>query len=266
MSALIGLKNKIFPSSASPVVPVDSADNHTLESFFNLPIHSLMIPRSDIQSISTHWAGEDVVKQFLKTGFLWFPVYRDTLDTIVGLVSVHCMLSLREFIETDPHQWCRHLHPPVFGPSSMTTREAMNIVHKNPMLFVVDEYGGIEGIVTKDHLMREFLNMGEESFGDDEDMIASHHPHTVLNGRMLLEDFMDEFDAHHLMLPEDEGRIHTLGGWICAYVGRVPLTGEVIHHPEGWTFEVRQATARQVHQIAIRQRPENHPTESQENS
>jgi magnesium and cobalt transporter len=46
-----------------------------------------------------------------------------------------------------------------------------------------------------------------------------------------------------------------LGGWICAYVGRVPLTGEIITHPGGWTFEIRQANPRQVHQIALLQTP-----------
>lgn len=249
------LRGLIIPSSKPSSKDDSLSQDRTLEDFFNRPIHDLMIPRSDIVAIPTHWSADDVVGQFLKTGFLWLPVYRDTLDTIIGLVSVHCMLSLRSSIGSDCHQWYRHLHPPVFGPSSMKAREAMNILYKNPMLFVVDEYGGIEGIVTKDHLMKECLSMAEEFFGEDEDMIAMHEPHVVLNGRMLLEDFMEEFHADHLKLPDDEGRIHTLGGWMCAYVGRVPLTGEIIHHPEGWTFEIRQATPRQVHQIAIRQRP-----------
>jgi magnesium and cobalt transporter len=248
---LLPLRNK------KPQEPIPATDN-VLEDFLNQTLTNVMVPRSDIVAIPTHMSCEDVVHKFLKTGFLWFPVFRDTLDTIVGLVSVHCLLSLRDSWDTSEHQWCRHLNAPTFCPSSMTVREALKTLrdhYKIPMLFVLDEYGGVQGIVTKDYLLRDFFHSYIHNISDEEEMILGRNPVWIINGRMNLEDFMQEFDAHVLLTHEDDGRIHTLGGWICAYVGRVPLTGEIITHPSGWTFEVRQATPRQVHQIAILQSP-----------
>ncbi len=232
--------------------------NQALDDFLDQTLDAVMIQRSDIVAIPTHMPCDEVVRKFLKTGFLWFPVFRDTLDTIVGLVSVHCILSLRESSDTSEHQWCRHLNAPTFCPSAMTVREALRTLqdhHKIPMLFVVDEYGGVQGIVTKDHLLRDLFDSYIDDFSDEEEMILGKDPVWVINGRINLEDFVEEFNASALLIPEDEGRIHTLGGWICAYVGRVPLTGEIITHPGGWTFEIRQANPRQVHQIALLQTP-----------
>lgn len=251
------VKNIFNQVRANPVEE-DALQNHALEEFLDQTLDSVMIQRSDIVAIPNHMPCDEVVRKFLKTGFLWFPVFRDTLDTIVGLVSVHCILSLRESSDTSEHQWCRHLNAPTFCPSAMTVREALRTLkdhHKIPMLFVVDEYGGVEGIVTKDYLLRDLFNSYLDDFSDEEEMILGKNPVWVINGRINLEDFVEEFNAKTLLLREDEGRIHTLGGWICAYVGRVPLTGEIITHPAGWTFEIRQATPRQVHQIALLQTP-----------
>jgi magnesium and cobalt transporter len=257
MSFFNSVKNLLDRLRKKPMAQQDVPENK-LENFLDQTLDNVMIQRSDIVAIPTHTPCDEVVRKFLKTGFLWFPVFRDTLDTVVGLVSVHCILSLRESSDTSEHQWCRHLNAPTFCPSSMTVREALRTLqdhHKIPMLFVVDEYGGVQGIVTKDHLLRDLFDSYIDDFSDEEEMILGRDPIWVINGRMNLEDFAEEFNAHALLIPEDDGRVHTLGGWICAYVGRVPLTGEIIAHPAGWTFEIRQATPRQVHQIAIVQAP-----------
>ena len=248
----------IFNQVRSKEIEPPSKPDHRLDDFLDQTLDNVMIQRSDIVAIPNHMPCDEVVRKFLKTGFLWFPVFRDTLDTIVGLVSVHCILSLRESSDASEHQWCRHLNAPTFCPTAMTVREALRTLqdhHKIPMLFVVDEYGGVEGIVTKDHLLRDLFESYSNDFSDEEDMILGKNPVWIINGRMNLEDFAEEFKAAALLIQEDEGRIHTLGGWICAYVGRVPLTGEIITHPSGWTFEIRQANPRQVHQIALLQTP-----------
>lgn len=257
MSFFVPLKNFFSSWGKNPVVEVSEKEN-ILDDFLDQTLDKVMIQRSDIVAIPTHMSCDDVVRKFLKTGFLWFPVFRDTLDTIAGIVSVHCMLSLRESSDTSEHQWCRHLNAPTFCPSSVTVREALRTLqdhYKIPMLFIVDEYGGIQGIATKDHLLRALFNVYVHDFSDEEEMILGRDPVWVINGRMNLEDFVEEFAAHPLLIPEEDDRINTVGGWICSYLGRVPLTGEIISHPSGWKFEVRHATPRQVHQIAILHSP-----------
>jgi magnesium and cobalt transporter len=221
--------------------------------YLNMPIYEVMIPRSDIEAVSLHDRFDEVVRKFLRSGFLWLPVYRDSLDTIVGLISVHSILSLRERDQAS-ETWFRHLNTPLFCPSALTVREAFERLqnpHKMPMIFVVDEYGGIEGMLTRWMLINGLLQIYGDDLTQEDEMVISRDPIVVINGRMDLESFEDEFDAKGLFTQEDEERINTVGGWLCTHLGRVPLTGEIITHSSGFTFEVRQATPRRIHQIAL---------------
>lgn len=225
-----------------------------IEAFLQTPVSEFMIPRSDIAAVSTQASFDDVVKIFLKTGFQWLPVFRGTLDTIAGIISVHCILSLHEADHLE-NKWYRHMNTPLFCPPSMAVAEALRLMHnphKAPMIFVVDEYGGIEGLLTKWQVMKGFFHLFSDDLIDEEEqMILARDPVPLISGRMDFEAFKDEFCCPDLLDNEMEGRVHTLGGWICAHLGRVPLTGEVIVHPSGFRFEIRQATPRKIHQIAV---------------
>jgi CBS domain containing-hemolysin-like protein len=228
---------------------------HPIQSFLELTVDEAMIPRSDVMAISAQTPFDEVVKKFLKTGFRWLPVFRESLDDIAGIVSVHCVLSLKESDDRET-EWLRHLNKAFFGPTSMTIEDALRHMyhhHKTDIIFVVDEHGGIEGMLTKGHLLREACAWCMEDFSEEE-MVISKDP-WVISGRMDLETFAEEIGADNLFNQVDLDRVNTIGGWLCAYVERVPLTGEVISHPSGYTFEIRQATPRNIHQIAILEVP-----------
>lgn len=225
-------------------------------TFLSECIDSYMIPRVDIVALSTASSFDHVVRQFLQTGYRWLPVFRDTLDTIVGLLPLHSVLSL----QNSPHlqeKWYRHVQMPAFYPNTMTIYDALYRVHhshKNPVIFVVDEHGGIDGMLTRNHLQKAFvhqyLNLQDHHSQDaEEKMIVSRSPVLVVDGRMDLETFSEEINKENLF--SDALDVNTLGGWICSYMGRVPLTGEILHHPSGMTFEIRNATARKILQVAL---------------
>lgn len=237
-------------------------DHASMDKFLHLPVNEVMIPRSDIQAVSCHASFEQVVSQFLQSGFQWLPVYRGTLDTIIGIISVHSMLALRES-DNPEDKWPRHLNTPLFCPSSMSLKDAMTLMrypHKAPALFVVDEHGGIEGMVPKWHIIKALFQLYDHDWVEQEQMILARTPVPLVNGRIELEAFCQEFSCPALLHMHDEHRVHTLGGWICTYVGRVPLTGEIIAHPSGFTFEIRQATPRTIHHIALLQTPQEFST------
>lgn len=230
---------------------------HPMDGLLQTTIDEIMIPRSDIVAVSSHTPFEEVAKKFLRTGFRWLPVFRETLDTIIGMVGIHCLLSLRESGATE-NRWYRHLNAPTFCPSSMTILDALCCMqqdHKTSILFVVDEYGGIEGMLTRGHITKEIFHLYGGNGAEEEKMIISRDPVWVIHGRMDLETFEEEFKIYTLFDQEVENRVNTIGGWICAYLGRVPLTGEVIAHPSGFTFEIRHSTPRKIHHIAIVQTP-----------
>jgi magnesium and cobalt transporter len=258
MSLFSKIKNYFQKFVSSP--PVAAPVLHPIEEFLQTPVEEIMIPRSDIIAISSHSSFEEVITTFLKTGLKWLPVFRETLDTITGTVGIHCVLSLRESNTPEP-RWNRHMNAPAFCPPCITVYEALHLIerdHKNTVLFVVDEYGGIEGMLTKGHLVKELFHRYTDDFTEeDQEMIISREPNLIINGRMDLEMFEEEFKTETLFNEDEENRLNTVGGWICSYLGRVPLTGEVISHPSGFTFEIREATPRKIHHIAILHMPIN---------
>jgi CBS domain containing-hemolysin-like protein len=234
-----------------------------VKAFWAKPIEDIMIPRSDIIAVSTSASFEEVLKKFLKTGLRWMPIYQNTLDTLKGVLSIHSVLSLRESslreTTTGEIHWGRHLNQAFFAPTSMTVLEALRNLqhrHKAALIFVVDEHGGIEGLLSKGHILKALCSSCFEHVIEEEgEMIVEREPVWVIDGRMDLEAFEEELKAKHLFEEEGESRVNTVGGWLCSYVGRVPLKGEIIQHPSGFVFEIRQATPRKIHQIAILEVP-----------
>jgi magnesium and cobalt transporter len=233
-----------------------SSTAQEMYDFFETSIEEIMIPRSDIVALSYQLSFEEIVKAFLKAGFRWLPVYRDTLDHITGVISIHSVLSLRE-AQASSMRWYRHLNHASFAPAAMTVREAINELYVNhsAALFIVDEHGGIQGMVTKGHVLKEFSSLYLSEFTEEESLIVSKDP-WIIRGRMGLDDFLQEFEVDDLFTPEDEEKVSTIGGWLCSFLGRVPLKGEVIEHPSGFSFEIRQADPRKIYEIGVIQIPE----------
>ncbi|WP_023492152.1 transporter associated domain-containing protein [Holospora undulata] len=223
----------------------------TMERFFSLPVEDIMIPRSDILAVSYRLPFEEITRTFLKTGFRWLPVYRETLDNISGVISIHSVLALKESCTQDI-RWYRHLNHASFAPASMTIQEMMKVLYEyhSLALFIVDEYGGIQGMVTKGHILKEFSSMHLSLSSEEEGAVVSRNP-WVLRGRISLEDFEEELQVFTLFTPEEKDKVSTLGGWLCYTLGRVPLKGEIIQHSSGFAFEIQRADPRTIYEVCI---------------
>jgi magnesium and cobalt transporter len=222
-----------------------------MERFFSMPIEEIMIPRSDIQAVSYRLPFEDITRTFLKTGFRWIPVYRETLDHITGVISVHSVLALRESCVSDL-KWYRHLNHASFAPASMTIQGVMRALYESHgiALFIVDEYGGVQGMVTKGHILKEFSSMHLSLSAEEEGSVISRDP-WIIRGRISLEDFEEELKIVNFFSEEERDRVSTLGGWLCYMLGRVPLKGEVIHHESGFSFEIQRADPRKIYEVRV---------------
>ncbi len=260
-SALRSVWKKIFSSQKKRDELLEKSPLcKELEEFLASTLEDIMIPRSDIVAISSQVTFSEVVQIFLRTGFHWIPVYRETLDHVIGTINVHTVMALQKS-EVHEKKWHRHISPLFFAPSSMTTQEAIVQFHKTPKvssIFIVDEYGGVEGMVNSEHLFDalSMLCIGDAGGNDDDDtMIISEDPLLIINGRMDLDMFQQEFEVEHFFSVEDAERVNTIGGWLCSILGRVPLNGEIITHESGFIFEIRQADPRRIHHITILQKP-----------
>ena len=239
-----------------------SASVSLASQFLAFPISDLMVPRSDILAVDIQTPFQDLVKIFLRSNFQALPVYRDTLDHMAGVINVRCLLSLLEAENED--KWNRYLSPVTLVPSAITVKEAFQKIgqgHKDSLLFIVDEHGGVEGMVTKNHLLKEFsLHCLEEEQEDPQDSfaLAVGTVAPVISGRMDLEAFEEEFDAKNLFTSDDENKVNTIGGWLCAFLGRMPTKGEIIRHPSGFVFEITKTDPRKIHEITILKTPDAH--------
>ena len=239
--------------------PIDPHERTLLGNI--LKLHELtaadvMVQRVDIVGLDLDTSFDEVVRLFVDQGHSRFPVYRETLDDVIGMVHVKDVL---------PYVADRRAVPlakivrkvlyvaPSVPVLDLLLQMRLSRVH---MAMVVDEFGGIDGLVTIEDLIEEIVGEIEDEH-DDADMpkLIDRADGTVIaDARSKLEDLEARFGTR-LLPPESEESIGTLGGLVFTLAGRVPARGEVIEHPAGLSFEVLDADPRRVKRLRIRGLP-----------
>ena len=219
-------------------------------------IADVMVPRADIIAIKTTTSLQDLVKLITLEAHSRIPLYKDTLDDAFAMVHVKDILTWSgEVSQFDVESIARSV---LFVAPSMHVLELLlemraKRVH---MAFVVDEYGGVDGLVTIEDLVEEIVGEIEDEFDSDEkpEIQQSSDGSWIAGARTPIEDMAvvlgaDYFDAEEL---ED---IDTLGGLVVAIAGRVPTRGELLSHDSGLEFEVLDADPRRVKRLRVRVLP-----------
>ena len=236
--------------------PIDEHERDMLLNLLNfgeLRIEDVMVPRPDIVAVSEDAKLPEVISVMSEAGHSRLPVYRETLDDVIGMVHVRDLLAfwnngsdfaLPEVVREIP-----------FVPPSMPVQNLLRQMRgqKVHMALVVDEHGGIDGLVTIEDLVEEIVGEIE----DEHDQAAEPLLHELSDGtleadaRVLVEDLEARLGIDLLPAERDE-EIDTLGGLIFELAGRVPVVGEVIAHDAGLDFEIMDADPRRVRRIRVR--------------
>lgn len=223
----------------------------------NVTAYDIMLPRADIVAVDVDTGIEEVLDIMSKDGHSRLPVYRETLDEVVGLVHIKDLLAYRQYPERFVlADVVRPLQ--VIAPSMRALDLLLEMRLKRAhMVLVVDEYGGIDGLITIEDLVEEIVGEIE----DEHDVIST--PLLRLRGdgtgiadaRVAIEDF--EAEVGPLLSEEErEEDIDTLGGLVTYLLDRVPSRGELVtHEHSGIVFEVLQADPRRVKRLRIRNLP-----------
>ncbi|MBI3676388.1 MAG: HlyC/CorC family transporter [Proteobacteria bacterium] len=192
------------------------------------------------------------------------PVYRETLDDPTGLVHIKDVLAHLESGNEGAARWpdmpaAKIKRDILFVPPSMPTLDLllkMQATHSH-LALVIDEYGGTDGLVSIEDLVEEIVG----DIDDEHDVDETPHIRRQPNGsydvdaRIDLEDFKAQTGVE--LKPEDpEEDVNTLAGLVVSLLGRVPLRGEIVHHPSGFEFEILEADPRRVKKLRIRRTPE----------
>ena len=216
----------------------------------------VMIPRADIVAIRADLTLEQAVEQIRLEGHSRLPVYREQLDDIIGMIHVKDLFA---FVgRPDAFSIEKILRRPLMVAPQIPVLDLLAQMRQARTLLalVVDEYGGIDGLVTIEDLIETITGDIADEHDEIERPMLTERPDGALDvdARLPVEDFEARMG---LVLSEDErdADIDTVGGLVFTLAGRVPAKGEVVSHPSGIEFRVLEADARRIRRLRVRRRP-----------
>ncbi|WP_272008547.1 hemolysin family protein [Roseovarius sp. ZX-A-9] len=224
----------------------------------DMVVEDVAIPKADIVSVPSDITKDELVKVFRESGMTRLPVYKGTLDTPIGLAHLKDFALKHGFNGNGGRFSLKNmLRPLLYVPPSMPIGVLLQKMQsdRRHMALVIDEYGGVDGLVTIEDLIEQVVGEIEDEHDIGEGALWSEEkPGCYLAlAKTPLEDFEAEI-GQSLTDVEDvkEEEIDTLGGLVFMLVGRVPVRGEVIEHPNGTSFEVVDADPRRIKRMRVR--------------
>ncbi|MGD9637805.1 MAG: hemolysin family protein [Alphaproteobacteria bacterium] len=220
----------------------------------------VMMPRADIIAFPIEKPLKDLVKLMVDNGLSRVPIYKKTLDDIVGIVHVKDILG--KLISNKKTPIAEILNPKItFISPAMRVLDLLREmqIKRVHMAMVVDEYGGIDGLITIEDLVEQIVGEIEDEHDaiDKPKIIKKSDGSIEADARSELEDF-EEIAGKILTEEEREDEdIDTIGGLITQIAGRIPARGEVITHSSGTQFRIIDVDPRTIKRLAVFNLPNN---------
>jgi magnesium and cobalt transporter len=210
------------------------------------------VPRGEIVAVPETIAFADLVAAFAEAGHSRLPVYRDSLDEVVGMIHVKDVFVILARNEEPPATIERLIRQPRYVPESMGVIDLLADMRatRTHLAIVLDEYSGTEGLVTIEDLVEEIVGEIEDEHDDAPEamLVALDDGLWAADARVELEEVADVVDPR---LGEVEEDVDTLGGLATVLAGHVPQAGETVAHPSGWRLEVTEAAPRRVLRLRL---------------
>lgn len=251
-----------------------------LLGFADLRVDDVMVPRANIEAAEETSNMRDLLAQFVEANHSRLPIYRESLDDIVGMIHVKDYLrwmavkgskkKTKKAVEAGIALAASELsstikqHPSMirevlFVPPSMPAPDLlikMKASHIH-LAVVVDEYGGTDGLISLEDLVEEIIgDIADEHDTDaEEGMIRKQDENTYTASALISILSLDEMFKVDLLPEDQEDEADTLGGLIFEMAGRVPTRGEIIRHASGLEFEILESDPRRVKRVRIHVKP-----------
>lgn len=226
-----------------------------LANLRKLRVDDVAIPKVEIAAVPLDIGKDDLVEAFRQHGFSRLPVYKGTLDHPQGLVLLKDLALQHGFGAAGRFSLKKLLRPVLFAPPSMPAATLLQKMQRDRvhMALVIDEYGGVDGLVTIEDLIETVIGEIEDEHDEDEGTLWKEEKPGVFVAQSVVP--LDEFEAAiglTLRTDSDDAEIDTLGGLVFVRTGRVPARGEVVAHESGAEFEVIDADPRRIKRIRVR--------------
>ncbi|MBT8417940.1 MAG: hemolysin family protein [Silicimonas sp.] len=238
------------------MVPADSGGVASLANLTRMRLEDVMIPKVEVVAVPTDIRKDDLVEVFRDSGLTRLPVYKGTLDSPVGMVHLKDFALKHGFNGSgERFALSRMMRPLLYAPPSMPIGVLLQKMQTDRMhmALVIDEYGGVDGLVTIEDLIEQVIGAIEDEHDIAEGRFWTEEaPGCFLaQARTPIQEFETEIDMK-LVPEEDEEEIDTLGGLVFMLAGRVPARGEIVKHPDGPDFEVVDADPRRIKRLRVR--------------
>ena len=210
-------------------------------------VRDVMIPRSQMDMIDVAGSPEEFIPFVIETAHSRFPVYEDNRDNVIGILLAKDLLR---FYAEEEFNVREMLRPAVFVPES----KRLNVLlkefraNRNHIAIVVDEYGGVAGLVTIEDVIEQIVGDIEDEYDFDEtedNIIADRSGRFRVKATTEIQDFNSRFETAF-----SDADYDTVGGLVMRRFGRLPKRGESIVI-EGFTFQVLRADSRKIHALLV---------------
>ena len=214
----------------------------------DMQVRDIMIPRGQMTVLEHSDSLPDIIEKITDSGHSRFPVIDDDKDDVVGILLAKDLLQL-SLENTDEFEFNDYIRPASFIPES----KRLNVLLKefrlkrSHMAMIVDEYGGVSGLVTIEDVLEQIVGKIDDEHDDDTEVDIQPHGANRYSVRALtpLQDFNDYFKTDY-----NNEDVETIGGYLLGHIGHLPERGEtlVLDH---LTFKVMNADSRQVHLFQV---------------
>ena len=268
-----GPENSIRPEAKSMML--------NLIAFGDLKVDDVMVPRADIVAVEDTASMRALIDCFIDANHSRIPVYHETLDDVSGMIHIKDLLrwlsargaissrrrSAKQPALTPLALTAADLSKPVkdtgilrevlFVPSSMTASDLLVSMQSRHihLAIVVDEYGGTDGLCSIEDLVEEIVgDISDEHDPIEAELVRESGEGTFVADARAGIDELEEILGVDLLPAKREEEAETLGGLAFSMLGRVPVSGERLHHDSGLEFEILEADPRRVKRVLIHTR------------
>ena len=249
-----GKLEELIDLQAESDVGIDEEQRTLIENIIYLrdkTIADVMVPRADIVAIEIESKLDDLIKLINKEAHSRVPVFQKSLDDVVGMVHIKDIVSEQK--SNKLFNLVDIVRPVLFVAPSMHVLELLLEMRakRTHMALVVDEFGGVDGLLTIEDLVEEIVGEIEDEHDINEEPVWQKMVDGSINADARLEISTFEAQFDQFVTEEERLEIDTLGGLVFSLAGRVPLRGELVKHSSGVEIEILEADPRRIRKLRI---------------
>jgi putative hemolysin len=230
---------------------IDKTEHELIDKIFEFTetrAKEVMVPRTDVVAIDINSPQAKLIKVVTEEGFSRLPVYSETIDNIVGIIYAKDLITLLEHRDLIVLQDI--IRPAYFVPETKKISQLLREFqqHKIHLAIVIDEFGGMEGIITMEDILEEIVGEIHDEYDEIlKEVESSADGSFLVSARVLIKEFNEKFGCD---IPEDSD-YETLGGFLQKLTGHIPDLNETICHKD-LTFTVVAKGQRRIRQLKVR--------------